>query len=308
MPSPKLLFILSFLVCQQVGAQSYDSFWGWSAGASFSFGSKVNRIGIQGAIYYNYAIVQGNSQLNVYYDIQSLGLKQKTPEVQLGFGLDVGFGREDTVRNKFVGLTENNMQHIYSVGYSYIRYWDRQQTKQSTGIISFNADGFKMLMENDLWAGGQGWRDRFRTGAFLFEYQYFDRKFALGITMWTGDYSESPKVERDGYRARFGYRSAENSIHGNRSVGLIYLQVRQWFPLHQMPRIDLGIDSEWVRHILQNKVFHDLSFLPTRVIKHKPFHLPMLQKDGSQFLFREEQKVRPPSLYVNVGLNNMVCY
>ncbi len=300
-----ILFLLSPI---QGLAQPYTSFWGWSAGLSFSFGSKVNRLGIQGAVYYNYAIFQANAQLNVYYDLYSLGLKKKTPEIQFGGGLEVGFGREEILRNKFVGLTESNLQHIYSLGYSYVRYWDWQKTSQSTGFFTFNADDFKVTMENDLWAGGKGWRDRFRTGAFLVEYQYLDTKFALGVTLWTGDYSQSPKMDSTDYPARYGYKSSENSTFGNKSVGLIYAQVSQWLPSHQMPRFSLGLDWERMRNLLQNRLLHNLSFLPDRLIKHKPYHIPMLQKDGSQFLFQSGQKVKAPTIYLNLGLNNMVFY
>ena len=289
-------------------AQPYNSFWGYSAGLSFSFGTKVNRIGLQLSGYYTYAIAQVNSQFNLYYDFRSMGLKKKTPEIQAGLGLEMGFGREDSVRNNFVGLGENNMEHVYSVGYSWLHYWDKQQTSQSSGIFSINADAFRLLMENDLFGGGQGWRDRFRTGALLVEYQYLNTKFAFSTLLWTGDYSESPKIKGSSYPARYGYRSADNAQYGDHSLGLLSVQVEQLLPFYQRPRLNIGVDSEHIRNFFQNKLLHDLRFLPDKMIRHRPYHIPMIRPDGSQYLYGDEERVKRASLYLNLGLNNFPFY
>lgn len=305
----RFLFVIA-LFSSSVFSQ-YDSFYGFTGGLSFSFGNKLNRLGIHFSGYYNYAIAQANAQLNMYYDFQSMGLKQKTPEIQLGGGLEFGFGRKDSLRNKFIGLTESNMEHVYSLGYSYIRYWDKQKTSQSSGIFTFNFTDFKVAFENDLFGGGQGWRDRFRTGGILFEYQYMDAKFAFVSTLWTGDYSRCGKVKDSNYPARYGYLDQKKAEFGDKSAGLMSVQVSYFYPLGplgQMPRANLGIDSERVRNFFQNKLVHDLNFLPDKWIKHKPYHLPMLQDDGSQYLYIDGQKVKRSSIYFNLGMNNMPFY
>lgn len=300
-----LLFI--FLSCFSI-ARSADSFFGFSAGISFAFGNKVNRIGVAASAYYSYEFVQLNSSINLLYNFQSLGLKKKTPELQLALGAEFGFGKKDSLRNNFVGLTENNMRYRNSVGYSYLRYFDKNQTTQSTGILDVNFQQFKIATENDLFGAGKGWRDRFRTGAFLIEYQYLDTKFAINSTMWTGDFTGCDNVSDSDYPARFGYRLVEKAQHGNYSLGLLSLQVKQFLPFTQVAQLNIGIDSEQVRHFLQNKLAHDQRFFKEKWIKEKQFHIPMIASDGGQYIFGEDQKIRPVSFYFNLGMNSGVFY
>ena len=81
------------------------------------------------------------------------------------------------------------MPYKNSVGYAYLRYIDRIKTTQSTGIVSFKIDKVKIASENDIFAGGLGYRDRFRTGAFYIEYQYLDTKIGINTTFCNGDYT-----------------------------------------------------------------------------------------------------------------------
>jgi len=300
-----LLFLL--LSCFSI-VKSADSFFGFSAGISFAFGNKVNRLGISASAYYSYEFVQVNSSLNAYYNFHSLGLKKKTPELQLAIGAEFGFGKKDSLRNNFVGLTENNMLFRNSVGYSYLRYWDKNQTTQSSGILDVNFQAFKIATENDLFGAGKGWRDRFRTGAFLMEYQYLNTKFALNSTMWTGDFTGCDNVYDSDYPARFGYRLSSKAQYGDYSLGLLSLQVKQLLPYTQVAQLNIGIDSEHVRNFIQNKLAHDQPFFPKKWIKQIPVHIPMIGADGGQYLYQENQKVRPTSFYFNLGMNSGIFY
>ena len=305
----RVWIIIFLFLCSSAKAQEVSSYTGFSLGASFSFGNKFNRLGLHFSTYYSYGFAQGNFALNGYWNIRSLALKRSSFEGQFGAGLELGFGREDTIRNEFVGLGENNMEHIYGVGYTYMAYWDNQGTSQTGGMFDVNIADFRLLVENDLFGGGKGWRDRFRTGAFMLEYQYDKFRFGISSLMWTGDYVGREVVNNDSiYPARFGYRLQEGAIHGDRSVGLLSIQVKALLPYQQVPRLDVGIDSEKVRHFFQNKLIHDQPFFPKNWIKRKPHHIPMLQKDGTQYLFRQDQKVRPSSFYFNLGLNNFPFY
>lgn len=305
----RTLLVILFSVSTIANGQNYPSYWGYTAGITCSFGTKVNRLGLNVGGYYTYAIGQVNAQANWYYNFQSMGQKRKGSEFQLGAGLEVGFGRPDTNRNLHVGLTENNMEHVYSFGYSFIKYWDKFETSQESGIFTFNFTDFKFAYENDLF-GGKGWRDAWRTGAALFEYQYDQTKFAIATTMWTSNYSKCRKVGDTDYPARFGYRDDSNVTPGgvNRSVSLLAIRVQHLLPYGQMPRTSIGIDTEHVRNLLQNKIFHNARYFPEKVIKHPQYHIPMLQDDGSQYLYQEGQKVKKPSFYFNLGINNLPFY
>jgi len=302
-----IIFLVPFLA----KSQGYDNFYGFSAGLSFDLGTKLNRIGISAAGYYNYRFIQANSSLKFYYNFQSLGLKKKSPEIQLGGGINFGFGTKDSVRNQFVGLTENNTPFQYAAGYSYMRYWDKNQTSQSTGLFNIQIQNFRLITENDLLAGGKGWRDRFRTGALKVDYTYDVYRAGISSLFWTGDFIGCEVVKDSLYPSRFGYRKKDKSTFGDFSLGLLSVQadyIIPGIPLNQIARLNVGVDSEKVRHVLQNKLIHDQIYFPERWIKTENPHIPMLSTDGSQYLFLQGQKVKPASLYFNAGLNSGTFY
>jgi hypothetical protein len=302
-------FLAALLI---VSAQAWpaDSFFGFSSGLSFSFGNKVNRLGISAATYYTYGFAQVNASIKAYYNFQSLGLRRKTPELQLALGTELGFGTKDSVRNNFIGITENNLEYLNSVGYTYLVYLDKNGTSQASGILDANIRNFKIATENDLFGAGQGWRDRFRTGGFLIEYHYLNTKFAINSTFWTGDYTGCDNVYDSEYPARFGYRNCEKGHYCDYSLGLLSVQVSQLLPLPlgQVAHLNVGIDSEKIRHALQNKLVHDQPFFPEKWIKRKPAHLPMLNCDNNQYLFGADDTVRPATFYFNLGMNNNPFY
>ena len=301
-----LIIVSFFIVVSPSYSQTQNL--GISAGLSFSFGNKVNRIGLRGAVYYTYGFAQINATLNSYYNFQTLAIKKKTPELQLGIGAQLGFGKQDSTTNRFVSLTDNNTGYFYSAGYSFMYFFDKQNTSQGGGILNVNIENFMFATANDLFGFGKGWRDRFRTAAVMLQYRYLDTKFALNSTMWTGDYIGCPKIKNSDYPARFGYKENDKAIYGHSMASLLSVQVEQLLPYNQIARVNVGIDSEWVRHFLQNKLIHDQYFIPERWIKRPQMHFPMLQKDGTQYLFKEGQKVRPTSFYFNVGMNSGVFY
>jgi hypothetical protein len=305
-------FLISFCFCCVVFCgQSQDSFFGFSAGISFDFGTKVNRIGLSAGAYYGYDFVQVNTSLKAYYNFQSLGLKQKTPELQLGGGINFGYGKRDSIATRFTGLGENNSRYRNAFGYSYTRYWDKNQTSQSTGLFNVQVQQFRFLTENDLFGAGKGWRDRFRTGAFLIDYTAGDFRFALASTFWTGDFVGCDIVKDSLYPARYGYRKTERSQYGNFSLGLLSAQVN-WLvpdvPLNQNVRLNAGVDSEKVRNAIQNKLIHNQRFVPTKWITHETPHLPMISDQGDAYECRPGQNIRPVSFYFNLGLNSPVFY
>ena len=301
------------LICCQQSAKAVDSFFGFSAGLSFSFGTHVNRIGFQAAAYYNYGFAQANAAVNGYYNFQSLALKKKGLELQLGGGIELGFGRKDSARNPFIGLTESNLLQDYSLGYTYLLYIDQQKTTQSGGILSANIQEFKFATENDLFGFGQGWRDRFRTGGFLLEYRYDRFKFALNSTLWTDDYSLCKKVLDTDYPARFGYKEDSKTKFGGLSVGALSAQVKYLIPANIYPygqnfQANIGMDSEKIRNLIQNRFIHDHFFIPENWISRNPCHIPIESQKGGQYLFQEDQSIRKSKLYLNLGANQSVFY
>jgi len=281
---------------------------GWSAGLSFSLGNKIQRIGLRGAVYYTHGFAQVNATSNIYYNFKTLATSKKSPEFQFGIGGNFGFGKRDSSRNNFVSLTDNNTDYFYSVGYSYLLYVDKINTTQAGGILSANIENFTFATHNDLFGFGKGWRDRFRTAALLLQYRYMDTKAGINLTLWTGDYIGCEIVNDGKYPSRFGYKKNEKAIYGRSMAGLLSLQMEQFLPFNQIARLNIGIDSEKVRHAIQNQFIHDQYFINRKLIKRPQKHFPMLDKNGNQFLFKEGQEIRPASFYFNLGLNTGVFY
>ncbi len=299
----KVLMIISTTTYSQIVN------YGVSGGLSFSFGNKVNRIGLNVSAFYAYNFVQVNASVNSYYNFKTLALSCKTPELQMGVGLQMAWNKDDIITNRFIGLTENNTNYKNSFGYSFLYYFDKQGTSQAVGVINVNIDKFTFATENDLFSWlKQGSLDRYRTGAFVFEYRYNNTKIGVKSVFWTGDYSKSIKITDSDYPARFGYRSANKSVLGNFSASLTSLQIEQLLPYNQVARVNIGVNSEKIRHLVQNKIMHDQYMFPVKWIGVEQYHIPMLQKDGSQYLFKEAQKVKPTTVYFNLGLNEPVFY
>lgn len=295
------ILVISFFLGHSLVAQ--DSYWGGTVGVSYSFGTNVNRIGVLLSGYYNYKFTQVNSTIRVYYNHHTLGLGQSNPELQLGLGTQFGFIGRDTVINDFVGITENNMPYENSIGYAYMHYIDKQKTTQGTGLLAFNFNRVSIISENDLFAGGLGNRDRYRTGGVYVGYQYQDTKIGLNVTLWTGDYTGGRNIRDSDYPSRFGYIADNKSHYGNYSAGLFSVQVKRLLAYRQVVRGNLGVDSEHVRNILQNKLMHDLPFLPKKWMQTEQLHVPMLTKEGEQYLYLSDQEVKPTSFYLNFAMN-----
>lgn len=307
----KLLVIL--LLSSHVQLHAQDQFYGFTAGISFSFGTHVNRLGFNLAGYYNYAFAQANIGMRGYYNFQSFALKNKGLELQLASGFQLAFGRKDSARSPFIGASENNTLRDYSVGYDYLIYLDRQQTSQTSGMLSISALDFKFVTENDLFGFGQGWRDRYRTGGFQLEYRYQDFKFALNSTMWTDDYTICRKVTDSDYPARFGYKKDEKTKHCGLCVSTFsarvnYLVPPATVPFNQNLQVDIGVDAEQVRNLFQNKLVHDHYPIPVKFIKRSPCHIPMQAEGGGQYLYGEGQRIEKAKFYFNLAANQGIFY
>jgi len=303
----KALIIL-IIIFYNVNLFSQYTNFGVTSGLSFSFGNKVNRIGLRASGFYVYGIGQVNASLNAYYNFQSLAIKKKTPELQLGIGTQIGFGKKDTSSNHFIGLIDNNTDRYFSGGYTYQYFFDKQNTSQGGGIINLNIEHFTFATSNDLFGFGKGWRDRFRTAAVLLQYRYLDTKIALNSTFWTGDYIGCKKIKNSNYPARFGYKENDKAIYGKYTAALTSIQIEQVLPYSQIARLNIGMDNEKVRHLLQNRLIHDQDYIPKKWIKIPQMHFPMLDENGNQYLFREGQHIKPTTIYYNIGLNNSVFY
>jgi len=291
----------SFLLKAQVG-------YGIYGGLSVNLGNKIIRVGLTCGGFVNYDYVQLNFKGGSYYNLKSIGIGTKTVEGMLGAGLVGAYGVKDSTKVMFNTVVDNNTFRKNSAGYAWNYYWDKQGTSQSTGIFVAGYDKITVSTENDLFGWLRGKEDKYRTGAIRISYQCDNVEFAWKHILYTGDLDENNKKEHPNYPARFGYYGLEDAKHSAKSHGISAFEARYKLPYQQVAAFSLGVDSEWVRFIAQDWLIHDGYYMPVKWLKHPNYHIPMVAIDGSQYLFTEEQKVKPTTIYFDLGLNTPMFY
>lgn len=283
---------------------------GISGGLTFTFGTTVNRIGIAANAYWVDDFVQINFTTRVFYGFTHLGPRPNLPgpEIQLSIGAVAGFGPPKEEPNPILSVVSNQTGRTYAAGYAFNLYWDKRQTSQRSGTIAIELNQFQIATENDMLAGGL--EDKFRTGTLSFAYRKDQAEYGMKVVLWTGN-SRSPEVTRvrkSKYPSRFGYKNVTKGTYGKFSHGILTLGVKYAFDYGQTGSAQIGIDSEYVRHFLQNRFIHDMWFVPRGLTKAKNPHYPMLTDDGKPFLYKEGQRVKPASFFFSLGLNEGMYY
>ncbi len=270
---------------------------GFNVGAVFALGNKFQRIGYTLQGYYFYKFIQVNAEVRIYYNLKNLGPAKEYAELVASGGLVLGYGEKQTWHNPFLSPVSNQTKYKNSVGYSFNAYFNKIKTKQQTGIIALQFGSFSLISENDLLA--RPILDRFRTAAFLIQYQYKNLYQAgLNCTMWTGQMGRSVRDNKD--FPFVGYMDTTGGSYTNYSHGLLSAQFKMSIDAGQNLQANIGLDAEQVRNFVQNRLIHDAAFLPKKWYKPTNCHIPMLDTAGNQYLYRTNQKIKKPELYWNV--------
>ena len=301
-----LIFILISDICySQIYKNKTIVVYG---GIALNFGTKVNRIGITtGGLYVDNSF-QINSKAILYYNLNTFGPKHHGPEFQFSLGSVYGFGKKDSINNPFISSIGNQTKKMNSIGFCYNVYLDNIKTSQGTGTLALEIHNFQIVHENDMW--GEPHSDKYRSAGVLLSYRIENTLIALNTTLWHGDAFANGYVKHldTDYPARFGYKDLSNVPYGKISHGILSLQIEHSFCDYQISQINIGIDSEHVRNILQNKMIHDMPFLPEKYIGYKLANYPMLDCDGNPYLYQSNQKIRPSTLWLNLSSNSGIFY
>ena len=280
-------------------------------GVSACLGTHVNRIGffIQPSYFSEYAGFQ--IRATYYCVLSGIGIQKNTDEFQLQNVVFLCMGKIDSTQVYVNDVFSNQGDRPFSVIYSFNKYFDHSQTSQNTGCIGIQNRNFRILTENDLFAMKK--QDRYRTAAIIFTMIKKEYLYSIKSVLWTGDSFDKRAIKIIGdslYKSRFGYKDLQNAHYGKHSNGILCFQIDKYadYSMPQNISISAGIDAEQVRHFLQNKIIHDMYFIPECIISYKNVHCPMLQKDGTPFLKRPGQKIRNPKVYFNVGINEGLFY
>ncbi len=292
----KLTLIIWMILCSEGYSQlELHQNYGINVGFVGAIGTHVRRFGFVFQGYYVERFVQINAAVRVYNNFRDLGPRGEHTEFNGALGLCLGYGKTTTDVNRFVSSIGNQTGYKNSVAYSYNVWYNKVRTSQVTGIVAFQFDRVSVILENDLLA--KPMLDRFRTGAFLVQYQDRDVQYAINCSLWTGRMGES--VRNDSLFPSTGYLNTKGSTYGNLSHGLLSAQVKVANDYGQYLQANAGIDAEQVRNAVQNRFIHDMPLVPKKLNKAQNLHIPMIDSAGNQYLYRKDQKIRKPKLFLN---------
>jgi len=299
-----LLFLyFLFFFCN---SQNRSNFGG-KAGISLDLGTHFQRIGILYEIYCLNSFVQINHGTRLLYNRRNLGPKKPGIEIQFHLGGQYQWGNE-TFKKRYL-LSEYSLMsdNPYSAGYMYMLYLDQMKTSQASGAIFFNIKDLGFIFENDFLGIWKGYEDKYRTGALAVSYISDSIQITLQTTLWTGKSIEGKKIKDNTFPSKHGYRDLSNATYGKISHGILALRADYYFKYKQTLRVESGVDAEQIRHALQNKLFHDLLLSSLNPKVDNP-HYPMLQEDGSPYLYKENQKIKSVKTYFQFGINPGMLY
>lgn len=300
-----IIILLLLFVVTTVSAQQYQSNnVGINVGLVAAFGNKFNRFGFTVNSYYTRNHFQINSGLRCYFNFKNIGPNKQYIEAVASLGIVYAYGEKNNDYSLFFNPVSNQTYRKNSFGYAFNYYINPIGTSQQTGTISIEVDHFNLIAENDIFARPK--LDRFRTGAFLIQYKTDSLALGINTTLFTGEMGK--KIQDDNYPFSHLYKSNENGNYTKSSHGLLSLQAQYITDYYQQIQTNVGIDAERVRHVVQNRLIHDMIFLPKTWRKKTNAHIPMIDSNGNQYLFKENQEVKKIEWYFNAFSNSGLFY
>ncbi|MES2799596.1 MAG: polymorphic toxin type 23 domain-containing protein [Bacteroidota bacterium] len=280
--------------------QSTDGHFGLSAGLVLNFGTHVNALGINLNAFYTDYFFQVNAGNSFQFNINSYGKRRNFIENRTSLGLQLLAGKRQQTPDFELDASLHNTSFNYGVGFNYIYYFDNAGTSQFSGAWALHIKKLSIIHENDVF-GGQH-KDRFRTGHFVAQYRLNeDVKISAGLNIWTGETRHSIWQHIETEKMPSGFRVLEDLLYGRTSHGVLYAGVHYRIPFYgQVAQARIGIDSEHIRHAVQNRLMHDLLFLPKKIERNTP-HYPRLDEEGCPVF--EKELVRKNRFYFQLGSN-----
>ncbi len=294
----KIIQLFCFLPFLSVSQWSSIPHFGANIGLLLNVGTHVNRIGFTINAFYSDYFYQLNLGNSSTFNLTSYGKRKNFFESRSSIGMLLLAGRKNNeIDIQFDGLLHNT-SFEYGLGFNYLWYLDNVNTSQLSGGWGLHIKNISMLFENDVF-GGQA-RDRFRTGQLTFRYRREAFAATFGLYLWTGETRNTNWVKESTDRCPNGYRSLEDTEYGRTSHGILFGGFSYHLGYGQFAFVKTGIDSEHIRHAFQNRLIHDLIFLPKKMKRNTP-HYPRLDADGCPVF--DPSKVRKDRWYFQIGSN-----
>lgn len=294
-----LLVIFTLISSFGISQNYFADHFGGSVGIVFNVGTHVNSLGLNLKGYYADHFYQINGSSTFYLNYSSYGGRKKYLEARNAAGLILLAGKKEREIDFQLDGLNHNTAHNLGVGFNYIFYNDNAGTSQKSGGFALHVKEFSLYHENDVFGGFA--KDRFRTGHLYASYQYRDFKFGTGVNLWTGETKNAPWQKLHFDNCPNGFRVLEDLPYGRTSHGILYGSIQYNAPFNQIVQLKLGMDSESIRHGFQNRLIHDLIFLPKKVERTTP-HYPRLDQYGCPVF--DKESIRPNKLFLQWGIND----
>ena len=279
---------------------------GFNVGLNCAFGTHFQRLGLNFNFFYVNQSFQANTEARVYFSFKNLGPAFFYKELVISQGVLYSYGKPQNYYNPFLNAVSNQTGLKNTLAYAYNIYFNKVKTGQVTGTVAFQFNAITLIVENDILA--KPLLDRYRTGAFLIQYQYNSVfQTALNCTMWTGQMGKTTEINHPQFYSNC-YIDTTGGMYTKFSNGLLSAQVKYNLGYSQIAQVNVGADAEQIRNVVQNKFIHDMKFVPKKLNKAKNCHIPMIDENGEQYLFNEEQKIRKVKLYLNLFSNPALFY
>ncbi len=296
----KKIVILFSLFCTVANAQSFtNSRFGGSIGLLVNIGTHQRSVGFNLKAYYTDYFYQVNIGHTITFNGLSYGLRKNFWENRSYLGAVLLAGKRGAIRDFELDGLNHQTNYNLGVSFNYLIYVDNVGTSQLSGAFGMHIKDFSLRFENDVFGGLA--LDRYRTGHILASYRTENFKFNAGTYFWTGDTENTPWIRNSTTSCPNGYRVLEDRPYGKTSNGALYGGVLVNMPYGNTAFWRVGVDSENVRHILQNRLIHDAVFLPKKLRHYTP-HYPRLDQNGCAVF--EKSEARKDLLYMQFGLND----
>lgn len=272
---------------------------GAQLGVLVEFGTHVNSIGLQTKGYLGTSFTQLNIGNTIRFNLNHLAGRKNFWENRSYVGGAFMFGKERLPIDFDLDGLNHQSARPYAIAYNYVCYWDQANTSQVAGGFALHLGQLSMRVQNDIFSGNG--RDRFRTAHFYMNYRWDFVKVGVGAYLWTGETRGAIWDKTPGSKMPNGYRTIDHLPYGKTSHGIFYVSGSYHLPYGNTAFLRMGIDSEQIRHVLQNRLFHDLIFLPKQFPRHTP-HYPRLDENG--FPVFDAQSRKKDKFYAQFGLND----
>lgn len=307
-----IVLILFFSLGNALEGQTQNNPWMFHIQLTSNFGFPENNIGIRVVgEYRDDRNVEFSLAYGFTYQLTNFGPNINHFEHTLMgsahyvWGDRVNKGKNDLSYVKFL----DSRSYENSVGYTWQRYFNNIGTTQNVGTFHMRFNKTISQFSNDVFANTNG-KDRYRTGGFAFGFYENNTMYLSKLLIWTGDShcKDVKKVRGTDYPARWGYRDITNCNFGRLSHGILSFSVTHNVGYGQTLGGQIGIDSEHIRDFVQNRIFHDLYFIPRFMNKTRNLHLPMKTTEGENYLYKEGQEVRGNRLVWQFSFNPSSLY